>query len=228
MLNVAAGREALMTTDKNTCIACGSDLNEGVSICTTCGSYQSSWRNELRYWAAVAGVFSIVAATIGFSISAWPDIRKSLFWRDSLEVLQFHNSEGRSEISVFNTGDGPVWILELTYQAGDAFKQTMSVAKVVQADEVLDEVLFADETGEAVCSFPITVARDNTANEINGSITDEDTSVEYRTNPDPDLVEDGYGIPGMVNVRYLSLTTNDWYTATSDLTAIVSEHYDCD
>lgn len=226
---ITVGRKTLMTINHNhhICIACGSDLNEGFSLCQSCGSYQSSWRNELRYWATVTGVFSIIAATIGFSISAWPDIRKALFWRNSLEILQFYESGGLSEISVFNTGDGPVWISELTYQAGGAFEQTIPIAKTVQAGKVLNEAPKNMNGGKGVCMSPVEVKKNNTADRIDHATMDEGSSVEYVTKRDPTFTKEGYYIPGKLNVRYRSLITNDWYTVNSDLFATVYVHYNC-
>jgi hypothetical protein len=40
------------------CIACREPILPDATLCIYCKSDQSPWRNELRYWAAVAGIFS--------------------------------------------------------------------------------------------------------------------------------------------------------------------------
>ena len=221
-------RNAPMTTNQKNCIACGGELKSGASLCQSCGSSQSFWRNELRYWAAVAGVFSIVAATIGYSINAGPEIRKTLFWNDSIKILRFSESEDETALSVVNTGDGPVWIEKLTYQAGGSFKQNIDVARTIEVNGVLNENLEPGKLGQAGCYSPFAVDKDHFAGRINKATKDDSSFVHFTTNPNSELIEEGYGIPGTVTVQYLSLKTNDFHTAKKDLFAILNEYYDCE
>jgi hypothetical protein len=212
---------------QNNCIACGGELNSGASLCQSCGSSQSFWRNELRYWAAVAGVFSIIAATIGYSINAGPEIRKTLFWNDNIEILRFSESDNETALSIVNTGDGPVWIEKLTYQAGGSFKQFIDVAKTIQVDDILSENLDPEKLGKAGCLSAFTVDKEHIADALDRAMGKGPSFVEFTTNPDPDLIEEGFGIPGTVTVRYLSLKTNDFHTAEKDLFAILFQYEDC-
>ena len=216
-----------MTTNQKNCIACGGEMNSGASLCQSCGSSQSFWRNELRYWAAVAGVFSIVAATIGYSINAGPEIRKTLFWNDSINILRFSESDNETALAIVNTGDGPVWIDKLSYQAGGSLETFMDVAKTIEVNGVLNENLEPGKLGKAGCLSAFTVDKNKVADKINRATDEESSFVQFTTNPDPDLIEEGLGIPGTVTVYYLSLKTNDFHTVEKDLFAIFFEYHDC-
>jgi hypothetical protein len=57
------------------CNACGKDRHYDARICPECKEYQTPWRNELRYWAAIAGFIAILSSgtvfVIGVLKSAW-------------------------------------------------------------------------------------------------------------------------------------------------------------
>jgi hypothetical protein len=42
------------------CIACGSEMQLDAYLCPTCKEYQGKWRNELKYWAGIAALISLV------------------------------------------------------------------------------------------------------------------------------------------------------------------------
>lgn len=49
------------------CIACGEPIQPNATICKECSSDQSRWRIELKYWAGVAGIITLVASGIAFT-----------------------------------------------------------------------------------------------------------------------------------------------------------------
>jgi hypothetical protein len=218
----------MMKTEPKNCIACGSELNKGAAVCHACASSQRFWRNELRYWATVAGVFSVIAAMIGYSINVAPEIRKTLLWQDNIEILQFSETGDGAKISIANIGDGPVWVEKLSFQAGGSFAQHLDVARTIQPGDVLNEDLYTVKSGAEVCFSAVQVEPEDTAEMLNDSFGSGDWTAEFVTNPDPELMDLGVGIPGSVSVRFLSLKTNSFQVEETDLYAVLFEHYDCD
>jgi hypothetical protein len=51
------------------CIACQESILLNATLCTHCKSDQAAWRNELRYWAGVVGVFALIASGVAFTTS---------------------------------------------------------------------------------------------------------------------------------------------------------------
>lgn len=49
------------------CIACKEPILKGATLCKLCKSDQSNWRNELKFWAGVAGIFTLVASGLVFT-----------------------------------------------------------------------------------------------------------------------------------------------------------------
>src|SRR5262245_54019590 len=57
-------RTAMTTSAPTTkpCIACGTAIAQNLTVCPTCKEYQSRWRNELKYWAAMAGLITLIGS----------------------------------------------------------------------------------------------------------------------------------------------------------------------
>lgn len=121
-----------------TCIACGYGIPEGADVCSTCGSYQRAWRNNLRYTANIIGILSVVAGVLVFAISSLPEVRKALAWRDEVALLSFQSTQS---ISIANIGDGEVFVTHLhiegqtpekrKYSKTERVNQSISPGKVV-------------------------------------------------------------------------------------------------
>ncbi len=92
------------------CIACGADIPHQAILCNQCSSYQSAWKNQLRYIANVIGVFSVAAGAIIFILSALPQVRQVVAWRDQVQVLTFASNK---PIAMANTGDGGVFVTDI-------------------------------------------------------------------------------------------------------------------
>ena len=60
------------------CIACREPIEKGATVCKVCKSDQANWRNELKYWAGVVGVLTLIASGIAFTTNvgfqAWQRI----------------------------------------------------------------------------------------------------------------------------------------------------------
>jgi hypothetical protein len=61
-------------SDQARCISCRAEIIEGASICPTCKSYQSRWKNTLSYGATVASVIALVASAIAYVSSRFMDV----------------------------------------------------------------------------------------------------------------------------------------------------------
>lgn len=94
------------------CIECKSEIPDGASLCSTCNSFQSRWKNWLKFWATVVGVFVVLAGLCTYILANIEVIRKTLFWNDKISVLSLDS--GR-HIAVSNAGDGDVFVSHLTY-----------------------------------------------------------------------------------------------------------------
>jgi len=90
------------THERTCCVMCKSDIYAGAAMCPICKSYQSDWKRKLYYCATLAGLITVTFSLLTYMISTWPEIRKTLFWRDSVAITAF-DSENR--IVIYNAGD---------------------------------------------------------------------------------------------------------------------------
>jgi hypothetical protein len=95
------------------CIGCRTELNTEAWKCPRCQSYQKSWVNRLEYLGKVIGVVSAVAAAVVYGISQAPEIRKILFWRDSVEVVSI--DPFTNTVVLTNSGDGAVYVSSISF-----------------------------------------------------------------------------------------------------------------
>lgn len=92
------------------CIACRNGLEAGASLCSHCGSFQSAWKNHLRYWATLVGLVAFIFTAVAYLFSVGPEIRKTFAWEDRIKVLDVILP---GFIVVANTGDGNVFVQKL-------------------------------------------------------------------------------------------------------------------
>jgi hypothetical protein len=107
---------------KKSCIACGAQISSESYICSTCKEYQRRWRNELRYWAAFAGLVTLICTGVvvipGFLKSAWdylqpPDLVVLDF--DAFEYLTMVNPSNQPVLAKYfyirslNAGQADQW-----------------------------------------------------------------------------------------------------------------------
>jgi hypothetical protein len=96
--------------DSNTCIACKLDIPQGASVCTHCNSFQAQWKNTVQYLSRLFGVITIALGASTYIVSSLPEIRKIVFWSDSVKVLSFSSNQG---VSLANTGDGDIFVTHI-------------------------------------------------------------------------------------------------------------------
>jgi hypothetical protein len=91
------------------CRECGQEILETARVCGFCESYQARWRNELRYYANITGIFTFIGTAIFFSITLAPSFRRAVSWEDRVEVLRVDGGQ----FTLANAGDGNVFIYEI-------------------------------------------------------------------------------------------------------------------
>jgi hypothetical protein len=93
------------------CVACASPIPIGASLCPTCKTWQSPRRRLLQDLAGVVGIIALLGSASVYVVSKLPDVRRTLFWRDDIQVLAF-KSEG--DLLVANRGDGEVYVSHIS------------------------------------------------------------------------------------------------------------------
>src|SRR5262245_24997156 len=61
------------------CIACLKAIPLGARICTNCDSFQADWRNEVKYWAGVAGIITLIASGLVFTADLGSRLWRRIF-----------------------------------------------------------------------------------------------------------------------------------------------------
>jgi hypothetical protein len=93
--------------EERRCIACGEAIASSANLCKHCGSYQSAFWNWLVGFAQISGFITALGAAIVFIVTNFSACRKTLSWRDNLNVLGFKSNE---YLLAGNDGDGPVYV----------------------------------------------------------------------------------------------------------------------
>lgn len=96
------------------CVACKSRINSGAEVCPICKSYQVRWKRNLYYCATMAGIVTVVISLLTYVASTWPEIRRTLFWRDVIEITAF---DSKNSIIIHNSGDGRVFVSYLALRS---------------------------------------------------------------------------------------------------------------
>ena len=115
------------------CRECGMEILAAARICGYCESYQAHWRNELRYFANIAGVFTVIGTAIFFSITLGPSLRLALFWNDHVEVVSVDGDEA----TIANAGDGNVFLYEIVFDWPDGRGWARTINDTLSAGSVM-------------------------------------------------------------------------------------------
>jgi hypothetical protein len=85
------------------------------SLCSDCKSYQRIWRNELKYWAGIVGIFALVGSGVAFSF----DVGSRLWQRFFGLELAISNLDSFGATIIWNFTDKPIQlrILEIKSSA---------------------------------------------------------------------------------------------------------------
>jgi hypothetical protein len=99
------------TNSISACVMCKSQILEGATICPICKNYQSAWKRNLHYCATIAGIITVAISLLTYVASTWPEIRKTLCWRDAVEISAL---DSKNNIVLHNSGDGRVYVSHIS------------------------------------------------------------------------------------------------------------------
>lgn len=99
-------------TEKS-CIACGEPIALSATLCRQCKSDQSSWRNELRYWASTAGIFALIASGATFTANLGTQIWQRLF-RSEISIT---NLDPFGATTAWNLTNSPIYLRTINVNA---------------------------------------------------------------------------------------------------------------
>jgi len=88
------------------CIACQAEIPLKATICSHCSTKQDRRLNFLQNIGAVIGVLTAILAFGSYIISSAPSVRKTLWWRDDINMLSYSDEH----VVIGNNGDGPVFV----------------------------------------------------------------------------------------------------------------------
>ena len=161
--------DASLKQSHSSCKACQSEINASADICPICKSYQSRWKRELYYIATMAGIITVAISLLTYVASTWPEIKKTFFWTDAVEVIAFHS---KKNIVIHNSGDGRVFVSHLLLRSSEfSYASTFRINKMIESKSFLvhelntttqdwdkwDTGLFIDEFWQKIGSVNLTV-----------------------------------------------------------------------
>jgi hypothetical protein len=99
------------------CIACKQPIERGATLCQKCSSYQTKWRNEIKYWSGIAGLLTLIATGIAFAGNNVLLLYDRLSPPDLL-VSEF-NSFGKT--ALWNGSRQNVWVTHLQVKSNKPY-----------------------------------------------------------------------------------------------------------
>jgi len=88
------------------CIECRTPIAVGARVCQHCSSFQSRWKNGLKYASTIAGVAVAAGALLVYLVTNYPLLRRVIAWKEDVRVLQF---SAYGDLVLANAGDGPIF-----------------------------------------------------------------------------------------------------------------------
>jgi hypothetical protein len=147
------------------CRYCGSAIATQATICPTCRSYQSPWRNTVLFLAGVAGFFALIGSSAAFIWNQIDTAYRNVQWEDKVTVLYFSaKAHPDFEIVMSNVGSGTVFVsdLQVFYWRGNtvfridkAIEPGTISASEVAGDDGADRYrgILASPTGKATSAI---------------------------------------------------------------------------
>lgn len=94
--------------DSTPCVACRTPISRDASICPTCKSYQSNWKNRLQYFSSQITLITLTASAVFWLVTQG---RVTFFPREGVAII----SSNTAGSTVFvNRGDREVFLSHLT------------------------------------------------------------------------------------------------------------------
>ena len=147
------------------CIECFEDIPNGAKLCSKCGSYQSKWKNRVKYFATVIGIVVATFTALAYLISVLPEVKKILFWKDSIEIMELSFAHKKLNFTAINSGDGKV---QLSYFLLESQKPDFNITQGI--DEAIP-------SGEMIKHRDLYHPKRNEVFGFIGDVTEEEWSI---------------------------------------------------
>jgi hypothetical protein len=132
------------------CVACREQILKDATVCKTCKSDQARWRNELRYWAGVAGILTLVASGIAFTASVGFQLWQRLFGHE----VTVTNIDPFGETVIWNLTGNPIEIKTISiFSAAPKTDLVWEVHKTIPAN-AKDQVSLLDVASKSWYDLP--------------------------------------------------------------------------
>lgn len=92
------------------CVACAEPISPEASLCKHCKSDQARWRNELKFWAGVTGVITLIASGLVFTANLGFD----LWQRATGREIAITNLDPFGETVAWNLSSRPIVLTTVT------------------------------------------------------------------------------------------------------------------
>jgi hypothetical protein len=116
--NITSKRTPIINNERrkitNTCIQCKNEIPQGAKLCTNCGSYQSKFKNHVKYAAIVVGFLAALGTALMHSVSLFPIVQTILFPNPDIEVIGFKSNQ---RLIIANKGNHELFITHVHYEA---------------------------------------------------------------------------------------------------------------
>lgn len=189
---------------ERTCIACGSPIAVRASICPTCKSWQSHWKNYLVFLGGSAGVLALLATAVTYIANT---IYTALSQRDDAQVLQLQYPG----YQIFdNSGTVPILLshLELYWPGGSTtviVGQQLAPKQMYYKADDLDKL----RSSYPLAAFVVNASGDGTALLPKAAAfpyTDKCYSLVFFSMGTPEMAElQRYFAPGKVKLATVKL-----------------------
>jgi hypothetical protein len=121
--------------DTKKCLSCKDDLHIDAKLCANCKSFQSSWKNELKYWASITSLIVFVFTSIAVTTRFVNDLYNQWFQPD-LAISSINTS---GPLALWNLTKTDIWLTTLKIQSAKPDISLMwEVYKTVKKKEPID------------------------------------------------------------------------------------------
>lgn len=132
------------------CVACRESILTGATVCKVCKSDQAQWRNELKYWAGVVGVFTLVASGVAFTASVGFQLWQRLFGHE----ITLTNVDPFGQTVVWNLTPNPIEVKTISITSSAPSNNLVwEVHKTIAANSK-DEISLLDVAAKSWYDLP--------------------------------------------------------------------------
>ena len=115
------------------CHACAEDIRPGARICPQCGVDQRPVWRAIKRGVATLSALSVLLGVITIAISLAPQAWNTIAYREAVDIYSYKplSSDGRSTITLINTGRADLFINEISLKPKDEKAFTVTHRKIV-------------------------------------------------------------------------------------------------